>query len=117
MCETGHSLPSPACRPPHRSTVSAESAAISGSCHVHTETAADARPSQLKFLVIASRHYPPLTSIVQRFRGAVTDCAGARFRVWCLLGWRRRSRGAARGARVRTGSDRAGLCLLSCRWG
>ena len=36
--------------------------------------------------------------------------------VVCLLSGRR-SRGGARGARVRTGSDRAGLCLLSCRWG
>ena len=56
-------------------------------------------------------------SIVQHSRGPVTDCATARFRVWCLLGWRRRSRGAARGTRVRTGSDRAGLCLPPCRWG
>jgi hypothetical protein len=33
----------------------------------------------------------------------------------CLAGGGR-SRGAARGARVHTGSDRAGSCLLSCRW-
>jgi MinD superfamily P-loop ATPase len=58
-----------------------------------------------------------LTSIVQRLRGLVTDCAGAWFQVCCLLAFRGRSRGAARDARVRTGSDRAGLCLLSCRWG
>jgi hypothetical protein len=32
----------------------------------------------------------------------------------CLRG---RSRGGARCARVRTGSDRGGLCFLSCRWG
>jgi hypothetical protein len=58
-----------------------------------------------------------LASIVQRLRGLVTDCAGAWFQVCCLLAFRGRSRGAARDARVRTGSDRAGLCLLSCRWG
>jgi hypothetical protein len=44
--------------------------------------------------------------------------------MWCLFGWRGRSRGGARCARVCTvhtrvctGSDHAGLCLLSCRWG
>jgi hypothetical protein len=57
-----------------------------------------------------------LTSIVQGSWGSVTDCAGARFRVWCLFAVCVRARGAARGARVRTGSDRAGLGLLSCRW-
>jgi hypothetical protein len=41
---------------------------------------------------------------------------------WCLVSgllsvcFPRWSRGGARDARVRTGSDRAGLCLLSCRW-
>ena len=35
--------------------------------------------------------------------------------MWCLFGWRWWSRGGARRARVRTGSDRAGLVLLSCR--
>ena len=54
-----------------------------------------------------------LASIVQGSRGSVTDCADARFRVWCPVGFGGRVRGGARGARVRTGSDRAGLCLLS----
>jgi hypothetical protein len=62
MCETGHSLPSSSCRPPRRSTVSAESAAISGPCHVRTEMIADAKPSRLKYLVIASHHYLQLTT-------------------------------------------------------
>src|SRR5579884_2074781 len=37
--------------------------------------------------------------------------------MWCLFGWRGWSRDGARCARVCTGSDRAGLCLLWCRWG
>ena len=40
-----------------------------------------------------------------------------RFRVWCLFGWQERLCGGARRARVRTGSDRAGVVLLPCRWG
>jgi S-adenosylmethionine synthetase len=40
-----------------------------------------------------------LTSIVQRFRGLVTDCARVRFRVWCLLAMWLRARGAVRDAR------------------
>jgi hypothetical protein len=58
-----------------------------------------------------------LASIVQRLRGPVTDCASAWFQVCCLFAFRGRSRGAARDARVRTGSDCAGLCLLPYCWG
>ena len=43
---------------------------------------------------------------LQGCSGPVTDCASARFRVWCMFGWRDWSCGGARGARVRTGSDR-----------
>ena len=57
---------------------------------------------------------PPETPLAKQTRfSSVTDCAGTRFRVWCLFIWRGWSRGGARGARVRTGSDCAGLCLLS----
>jgi hypothetical protein len=37
------------------------------------------------------------------------------FPACCLFAFGGRSHGGARGARVRTGSDRAGLLLLSCR--
>jgi len=51
----------------------------------------------------------------------VTDCAAARFRVWCLLVVQAAAAGAARGARVRTGSDRAGMVSfrsagVGCGW-
>jgi hypothetical protein len=56
---------------------------------------------------------PLLASIVQGSCGLVTDRAGAQFRGWCLFGFRGRMRDAARCAQVRTGSDRAGMILLS----
>jgi hypothetical protein len=54
-----------------------------------------------------------LASIGQGSLGVVTDCAGARFRVWCLVAVWAATAGAARCARVRTGSDCAGMVLLS----
>jgi hypothetical protein len=56
-----------------------------------------------------------ITSIGQGSVGAVTDRAAARFRVWCLFAVWTAVACAARRARVRTGSDRAGMMLLSCR--
>ena len=49
-----------------------------------------------------------LASIGQGSLGTVTDCAAARFRVWCLFAVWTAVACAARRARVRTGSDRAG---------
>ncbi len=67
----------------------------------------------LIFCELAAQYAVALTSIVQGFCGLVTDCAGTRFRLWCLFIWRGWSRGGPGGARVRTGSDCAGPCLLS----
>ena len=54
-----------------------------------------------------------LASIGQGSLGVVTDCAGALFWVWCLVAVRAAAAGAARYARVSTGSDCAGTVLLS----